>query len=178
MAVNFKRNFFLSFFVVVLFCCAALIYALSKMSTDEVVLCSSGSDSFYINNHICEHYMRLFRDSPADVEALSYGGVEVILNLQGDKKYEIADFYIAKGLNVNLINQYQSQFGTDFTPLHSAVFDNDLQKVNFLINHNANLTLTSKSAGNLTPLQYALYLQEESSEIDRSAIIALLNKAL
>jgi len=153
-----------------------LIYSMSKMTSDEIVMCSAGDGDFYINSNICEIYLKRFKSELKDIDELSYGGIEVILNLSSDKKYELAEFFISKGLDVNAINQYQSQFGYDLLPVQSAILDNDLKKVNFLILHGANLMTRSKSAGNLTSFEFAKNIQEKEKNPDRSKIIAALSE--
>jgi len=175
---KFKKYAISSIFIIGLLYLTSLVYTMSKMTVEEIISCSSDDAGFYIDSHICETYMKQFKTSPSDIEELSYGGVEVILNLESDKKYEIAEFYISKGLNVDRINQYQSQFGSDFSPIHTAIFDNDLKKVNFLILNNANLMIKSQSAADLKPLEYAIYLQEKDSSIDRSKVIERLSEVI
>ncbi len=155
---------------------STLFYSMSKMTVDEMVMCSVGDGGFYINSNVCEVYVKRFKSEPTHMDELSYGGVEVILSLSNNKKYELAEFFISKGLDVNTINQYQSQFGYDLPPIQSAILENDLKKVNFLIFHGANLMVRSKSTGNSTSLEFAKYLKEKEKNIDRSKILTTLSQ--
>ncbi|MGK0272594.1 MAG: hypothetical protein ACI88H_003266 [Cocleimonas sp.] len=173
---KFKKLIVVSITLITFVYLSTLLYSMSKMTTDEMVMCSAGDGGFYISSNICEIYMKRFKSDSTDIEELSYGGIEVILNLSSDKKYELAEFFISKGLNVNAINQYQSQFGYDLPPVQSAILDNDLKKVNFLILHGANLMARSKSTGDLTSLEFAKSLQEKEKNTDRSLILIALSK--
>ncbi|CAG20753.1 ankyrin repeat domain-containing protein [Photobacterium profundum] len=155
---------------------ALMTYSMSKMTTMDLVFCSSGEGGFYVNGRICELYMGEFRATDEDVEEVSYGGVDLILNMTNEnKKYQIAEFFISKGLDVNGINKYQEDLGYDLAPLHVAVLFNDPRRVTFLLKHGANLKIRSKFYNDYTPLELAIQLQKEQQNLDMGSVINMLS---
>lgn len=83
-----------------------MVLDMSQMSMVTLIQCSAGEGGIRIPSELCEYYMKNHRGDQADMEELAIGGLDPILNLQNSKKYEIAAFFIAKGMDVNGINHY------------------------------------------------------------------------
>lgn len=155
-----------------------MAHAIVTMSISDLIMCSADQGGFRIPAKFCEHYMKNFRGNAADMQELAIGGLDPILNLDDSKKkYEIAAFFIAKGLNVNGVNHYSYQGPRDVTPLHASVRYNDPERAKFLLEHGADLSIRSKSLNNMTALELAKALQERQPDVDRRELIRLLSNA-
>ena len=100
---------------------------------------------------------------------------ELLFNIESKKKYEIAEFFIAKGLDVNGVNHYYFRKPHDDTPLHASVLYNDAERAKFLIDHGADLNIKSKPLNDMTALELAQALQKKRPAEDRSELIRLLS---
>lgn len=155
----------------------SMIYAMSQMSMLHLIMCSAGEGGTRIPNRLCEHYMKTYRGDETDMEELAIGGLDPILNGESKKKYEIAAFFIAKGLDVNGVNHYSSRGPGDVTPLHASVLYNDPERAKFLLDHGADVNRKSKSYDNMTPLQLAQAMQKKRPREDRGELIRLLSQS-
>lgn len=156
---------------------ATVIYAMSEMSMLHLIMCSTGEGSTRIPSRVCEYYMKSFRGNEDDMKELAMGGVDTILNGESKKKYEVAAYFIAKGLDVNGVNHNYQREPRDVTPLHASVLYNDAERTKFLIDHGADPTIKSKSYSDMTPLDLAQVLQKKHPNEDRSELIRLLSGA-
>jgi len=151
------------------------LYAMTGMSAFTLIQCSSGEGGIYIPSSVCEFYLKDYRLNQDDIEELSVGGLDPILNLDNEIfKYELATVLINKGLDVNGINFYYADEKIDLTPLHAAIIEQDVKRTQFLIESGAKMDLTSNSLGNKTPLQYAHVLNQEQQTDELNTIIKLL----
>ncbi len=151
-----------------------MLYDMSKMDVDVLILCSSNEGGIRIPSSLCEYYMLNHRMNEEDIKQLSDGaGLEFILNLQSPGKYEMANTFISKGLDINGINHYSDK---DVTPLHASVLYNDVERVKFLIEHGADIEIRSKGYG-MTALELARRLHEEQGSENRTEIINMLAAA-
>jgi len=92
----------------------------------------------------------------ADINARSNNGTGAFTNctmgiISGRVGYELAELLLAKGAEIDELNT--SDFYSGYTPLFWAVYDNNEQLVNFLMDHGANVNATAKNAK--TPLSLA-----------------------
>ncbi len=149
-----------------------MVYDISEMDSETLILCASGEGGILIPSKICEYYMVNHRIIKNDIEELASGaGLIFILNGENkEKKYKIAEFFISNGLDVNGVNHYGND---NLTPLHGAVLINDAELVNFLLKHGADISIRPPSI-NMTPLELARLLQENEPSVDRSKIIQAL----
>ena len=154
-----------------------VLYSLTVMPVTELILCSSGEGGIRIPSSLCEYYMKHYRGNAKDMQDLAVGGLDPILNGESKKKYEIAAFFIAKGLDVNGINHYYYRKPDDLTPLHASVLYNDVERAKFLIDHGANPNIQSKTYNDMTPLEMAKAIQSKRPNEDRSALIRFLSNA-
>jgi len=149
-----------------------MVYDVSHMSPETVILCSLNEGGILIPSEFCEYYMFNFRDAEDDVLKLSAGaGLGFILEgNNNEKKYEIAEFFVVKGLDVNGVNH---SGGYNLTPLHGAVIDNDIVMAVFLLDRGASKKIKAPTI-NMDPLELAKSLQKKEPNIDRSKMINLL----
>ena len=152
-----------------------MVYDMSTMPMPHLILCSVGEGGIRIPSGLCEYYMKHYRGNDEDMKELAFGGLDVILNVESKKKYDIAEFFIAKGLDVNGVNHYYFREPHDHTPLHASVLYNDAERAKFLIEHGADLNIKSKSANDMTALELAQALQKKRPAEDRSELIRLLS---
>jgi len=152
-----------------------MLYDMKTMNIEVLILCSSNQGGIRIPSKLCNYYMVNFRIDEDDIKELSEGaGLEFILNGQNPIKYQIAETFISRGLDVNGVNNYSSR---DLTPLHAAVLYNDAEVIRFLISQGANVHRRSKGYYGMTPLELAEKLHEEEGLHNRSKIITILSDA-
>ncbi len=151
-----------------------MLYAMLQMNIQHLILCSSNESDTRIPSSLCNYYMLNYRITEIDIKDLSEGaGLEYILNLESPEKYEMAEIFISRGLNVNGINHFNDK---DVTPLQAAVFYNDLERVKFLIKKGANINIRSEGYG-MTALELAKKLHKDIGKEDRSEIIKIISSA-
>lgn len=149
-----------------------MLYDVSKMNTETIVLCASNEGGILIPSKACEYYLYNHRNIKTDVKEIFNGaGLSFILGSENtETKYKIAQFFITNGLDVNGINHYGEY---NLTPIHAAVLFNDVRMVNFLLKNGASLNIKPHSL-NMTPLEFGLTLQKKEPSIDRRKIIKIL----
>ncbi|MFN3882356.1 MAG: hypothetical protein ACK4L8_13115 [Nitrincola lacisaponensis] len=149
-----------------------IFYAISQMSIQHLILCSSNESGTRIPSGLCNYYMLNFRANESDINDLSSGaGLDYILNLEGPNKYKIAEIFISRGLDVNGVNHFSNM---DVTPLHASVLYNDVERVVFLIKQGADVNIRSEGY-EMTALELAEKLHEDNDKEDRSEIIRILS---
>lgn len=150
-----------------------MLYDVSQMDSETIILCASNEGGILIPSKLCEYSLYNHRSIEDDVDELAGGaGLAFILNGQNkEEKYEIAEFYILNGLDVNGVNHYGDY---NLTPIHSAVLLNDVEMAEFLLKHGAELN-TKPPAINMTPLEFARSLQKKEPSVDRSEILEILS---
>lgn len=165
--------------IVVFLCLSAalLVYVMSRMSVFELIMCSTDEGGIQIPGSLCEYYMKSYRSGEEDLQDLAASGVDPILNLDSNRKYEIADFFISKGLDVNGPNRHRHAREDDSTPLHASVLYNDPERAKFLIDHGADLDAESNYHNDMTPLELARNLQKKFPEKDMGKVIRVLEDA-
>lgn len=149
-----------------------ILYSMSEMDIEHLVMCSLNEGGTRIPSSLCEYYMVNYRITDNDLDVLEKGpGLDFILNGNNPHKYDIAKIFISKGLSVNSVNHLLS---SDISPLYSAVLFNDVKKAEFLVNNGADIHFVSKDYG-MTVLELAKNLHENSREGDRSEIVQILS---
>lgn len=152
---------------------AFMLYAVSRVDTETVILCATGEGGIRIPSRLCEYALYHQRDTAADVAVLSQGaGLVFVLSSEHPEKYRIAEFLIANGLDVNGVNHFGDY---PLTPLYSAILFNDVAMARFLLDHGAD-GATKQTPLDMTPQAFARALQRKDPSIDRSAMIAVLSE--
>ena len=173
----FKRILGISALSSFVFIFVLLFYVMSRMSIFDLILCSANQGGIRLPSGVCEYYMKNYRADEDDLQELAIGGIDPILNLDNEaKKYEIAEFFISKGLNIDGVNHYYNESMNDSTPLHASALYNDTKRAKFLIAHGANVEARSKYHNNMTPLELARYLQKNNQK-DMNELIQILSKS-
>jgi len=156
-----------------------MVYVMTEMKMEYLILCSENEESIRIPSSLCKYYLVNYRMNEKDINELREGaGLDYILTVGGAGKYELAKLFLAKGLDVDGVNHYTEAPPNDkkFTPLQSAVVMNDVPRVKFLIEHGADLHITGDKG--MTALEYAKKLHKAGSERqDRTEIIQILSDA-
>lgn len=149
-----------------------MVYDVSKMDSESLILCALDEGGILVPSELCEYYMFNYRAIKNDIEELASGaGLIFILNGENkEKKYKFAKFFILNGLDVNGVNHYGED---NLTPLHGAVLINDVELVNFLLKHGADINIKPPSI-NMTPLELARLLQENEPSVDRRKVVQAL----
>lgn len=164
----------ISVFVTTLLMVLALaLYSMTQMTIQHLISCSSGDSQTLIPAQVCNLYMNNFRVTDSDLSSLSNStGLEYILNGQNSIKYEIAELFIAKGLNVDGVNHYSEK---KVTPLYASVIYADLEMTSFLLSHGANPLLINRQT-NLSPYSLAIQLYQHSDNQQHLLLIAELER--
>ena len=152
---------------------ALVAYALSSMSMFTLVMCSAGEGGIRLPPAVCETHLRVFRSSESDIDELRYGGLDPVLNMQDERKYDIALFLLDNGLDVDEPNQYGDP-DSDATPLHLSVLYNDPERAQFLLEQGADLGVTSDDFDGMTPLDLAFHFKSVDPDKDFQPIIQVL----
>lgn len=148
-------------------------YNLHQMRIMELVLCSAGEGGFRIPPAVCESYMKQFRSDKEDLEELARSGIDPILNMDSPQKYDIAAFFIGKGLDVNEAGG-ELDHPDNISPLHASALYNDAERAAFLLAHGTDGGQQSKRFDGLTALELAQKLQKEHPGQNRSELIRIL----
>lgn len=156
-----------------------MTYAMTEMEMTQLISCSAGKGGTRIPSPVCGYYMKHYRGTDKDMEELAIGGLDPILNIDSDRKYEFAEFFISKGLDINGINHYTFREPSYVTPLHASVLYNDVERAKFLLAHGAdvNIKIKSRTYNDLTALELAKAMQQRLPTEDRSELIRLLSAA-
>ncbi len=146
------------------------IYALETFTIDDLIVCSSYDDAYYIPSSTCEYYLKNYRANEEDIKYLESGfGLGFITAIDdSEKKYRLMDFFISKGLSVNSKSKADG-----LTPLHSAIILNDPKLVEYLLSKNADPLQTESNHG-MTAYQYVDFLASTDSKNNRSAVKKIL----
>lgn len=150
------------------------IYSMSKSDIEDLIICSTNSDSHYIPTGICELYLVNSRGTVDDIKFLeSRSGIAFVFEISDEtKRSSLLEFLISKGVNVNKVSSIDGYY-----PLHSAVIMNDHFLVSYLIDKGAQLGVKDRDR-NLTPVELLKYLQKNSPEIDRRKVDIELSRGL
>jgi len=149
-----------------------MLYDMSEMKIEVLILCSSNEGGIRIPSNLCHYYMLNYRINEKDIKALSEGaGLDYILNGESPKNYDIAKAFLARGLDVNGISHYSGM-----TPLQATALSNDVQSVKFLLEKGADLHLTGDKG--ITALALAKKMHVVGNKLrDRTEIIQILSDA-
>ncbi|NOX77101.1 MAG: hypothetical protein GXP17_10945, partial [Gammaproteobacteria bacterium] len=120
-----------------------MLYDMSEMEMEVLILCSANQGGIRIPSSLCHYYMVNYRINEQGIKELSEGaGLDYILNGEGSVKYDIAKAFLARGLDVNGVNHYKARpEDKSMTPLQAAVVYNDVPRVKFLIEQGADLQI-------------------------------------
>lgn len=155
-----------------------MFYDMSTMRIEVLILCSANEGSIRIPSSLCKYYMINHRITDSDIQQLREGaGLEYILNGTNPDKYEVAEIFIARGLDVNGVNHYIARLeDKGMTPLQGAVVGNDVPSVKFLLKQEASLDITGYRG--MTALELARKRHKANDEfLDNSEIIKILSDA-
>lgn len=143
----------------------------SSMKIETIILCSLGKGGIYISSNICKYFLYKKRNTASDISELGKGaGISFILGVNdSNDKYEITEFLLENGMDINAISHYSG-----LTALHDAVLLNDIDAVRFLVSHNASLDIKPSSI-NMNPLEFTMYLKKKNPLVDRKEIFEILS---
>lgn len=148
-------------------------YSLARMEVSTLAICAEGEGGILIPSDVCHLYLKNFRLKPEDIASLEReGGLDVILNGNSHRKYHIAELLIHNGLDIDSPNIYSRN---RLTPLQSAVLYQDLERVKFLVQHNASVRAVNPNT-NLSALDMALQTAEESPSAENTEILKYLSQ--
>jgi len=153
------------------------IYNFKSMEISYITTCAMDKGGF------CKIALTTLRGNQKDISDLeANGGLNFIfagydgatlLHPVNTKEYnkrlfQIADFYLSNGININHISPIDQ-----LTPLHGAVLFNQIEVLKYLLDHDAKKNIIPPKIRK-NPLELALQLQLENKG-DYSAAIELLS---
>lgn len=148
-------------------------YSLKRMPTSHLAICASEEQVAYVPSSVCRWYLLDYRLGPqavAEIEAV--GGVDFLLNVDGEHGYDIADAFLAEGLYI----EAPAGGPGGATPLQAAVLYGDPERVKYLLAKGADARATSDRLP-FAPLELAQKLAEEG-KLKEGAVLELLQMAV
>jgi ankyrin repeat protein len=173
-----KRILIISTFSIGFVFCSLVIASLQTMHIEYLISHADNNgkktEKSDILTHVSKFYLENFRITENEAEELQAStGVAFILAGFNDYKYQIAEAFLEKGLDINGINHSS---GSDLTALHSAVLLSDKDAVLFLLEHGIDISV--KSGEGLTALDWAIKMQEVNPTENRDEIVQILEAAI
>jgi len=149
-----------------------MFYVMTQMKIEHLILCSTNEGGTRIPSSFCYNYMFSYRINEQTAKALSEGaGLDYILHAAPPKRYEIAEAFLAHGLDVNGISHYSGM-----TPLQATAQSGEVQNVKFLLKQGTDLRLTGDKG--MTALALARKMHIAGNKLrDRTEIIQILSDA-
>jgi len=102
-------------------------------------MCSTGEQGFHYPEFVCDAYLKQFRYNEQGANDLAEGGLDPILNLDSNMKYDIAQAFINNGLKVNAGNSYLPSPHNALTPLQLNVIAKNVTNLKFLLRNGASV---------------------------------------
>jgi len=163
----------ISFILLVSFVVASLaVYTMATLNIQQLIICSTNEDAMYIPKDVCKFYLHNFRENSEDIVYLeNSSGIAYLFEIDpAEIKYELLEFFIKNGADVNHLNVIDG-----LTPLNTSILLNDYDLTKYLLLKGANPLLKEKNSG-MTAYQFIeLLSSNESKNIkDRSKIQTLL----
>ena len=151
---------------------AAGVFTLTRNNIEDIIVCSSNESASYIPSLMCEQYLLNFRGQVADIDYLKQRtGLNFLANIENpQKRSRLFGFFLAKGMDVNAINNIDG-----LTPLHAAILLNDAKLADFLLQHGADKTIRDRT-NNLTPLAFLEQMDRQLPGVDRSRLRQVLTQ--
>ena len=171
-----KKIFFGSVGGIFLAVVGLMFYVMTQMEIEHLISCSANKGGTRIPSSFCKYYLINYRINEKSINELKEGvGLGYVLSVEKDfSEYEMTKIFIVNGLGVNSVNHYGD---VNLTPLQSAVLDNDVRGVKFLIKQGADVHIKNERYG-MTALEMARKFHKEESKLqNRSEIIQILSDA-
>lgn len=146
--------------VLTVFFLGALCFSLQQLSTmpfiEEIECAEGGTTRFPFTKELCLQHLFMFRGSEADIASLQQqqGAMRFVVPTSADSTASVADraallsFVASRGLNIDIKED------NDWTPLHAAIRDNDLDGVTMLLRLQPSLDIKA-GPQEQTPMQMA-----------------------
>ncbi|WP_370053685.1 hypothetical protein [Neptunomonas sp.] len=166
------KKFLIIFGFTAAFFLLLILFVLNGFSNARLIQCASGVNPVLIPADVCLMYLKNHGLNDDIDSAENDVNLEFILNGSSNRKFEIADFFIKnKLLNVNDAIDTSK---IENRPLHSSVLVGDLASVQYLLQHDADVSLKNKVGQ--TPLDLAEENINKPSLNDMSKIISLFEE--
>ena len=150
----------------------SVLFVLNGFSNARLIQCASGVNPVLLPADVCLMYLKNHGLNDDIDSAENDVNLEFILNGSSNRKFEIADFFIKnKLLNVNDAIDTSK---IENRPLHSSVLVGDLASVQYLLQHDADVSLKNKVGQ--TPLDLAKDNLNNPVLRDMPKIISLLEE--
>lgn len=144
-------------------------FLISRLSTEELVICAAQDDAFHIPKPACRFYLdHLLSEKRASALAGHAGLAYAFEITNAADRYAIVDKLISLGLNVNEPSKIDG-----LTPLNAAILLNDVPLAKLLLNRGAD-PLNKGRPNGLTSAEYIRLLESRNAGVDRREISALL----
>ena len=143
----------------------AVIFSVSRLSIEHLIICSADSESFIIPYNVCEYYLYNHSGREDAIHLDDGAGLSYVFEIQDrEEKYNIINHLISIGVDVNGVSNIDG-----LTPLNAAILINDSDLVKYLIEKGASLE-KKDSSHQLGPKEYVEFLQSNDPDTNRSKI--------
>jgi len=165
------NKFFIALLLIIVAGVSALFISLTNSDIEDVIICASDNDAYYIPEDLCRYYLYNYRGSKEDIEYLqSRAGLGFVFGISDrSMRRDVIQFLIAKGLSVNGISNFDG-----LTPLHAAILLNEPDLVQLLIESGADKG--KKAENGMDAMSFLALLEVKNPDIDRKKIRQLLSK--
>jgi len=156
------------------FCVWMYYFYINTKHIYNLVECSQGEyHLFMVSQRLCRAYLFSLRGTRDDVAVINHDGslVGLLSPASEEERSQLLEFLLENGVDINGLDERAG-----FSPLHTAVLDNNLEVAKLLLLHGANPLTKDKKRG-LTALEFALQLKDKPDQPDRTGIIELLENA-
>lgn len=166
-----KRALFLFAGIVFLAAFSAGIL-ISRLSTEELVICAAQDDAFHIPKPACRFYFDHFLSEENAKQLEAHAGLAYAFEISNmADRYAIVDKLISLGVDVNGASKIDG-----LTPLNAAILLNDPPLVKLLLDRGADPSHKGRPNG-FNATEYIQFLERKNDGIDRGAISAILRGA-
>lgn len=143
--------------------------AISQLSTEQLIICATTDDAFVIPKMACRFYFDKMADTSDAKQLDERAGIAFAFEIDDPaERSAIVERLIAIGADPNGVSKIDG-----LTPLNAAVLLNDVQLVQFLLDHGADKNKPD-AANHLNAAEYVTRLQRVQPSTNRDVIAAML----
>ncbi|RZF80555.1 ankyrin repeat domain-containing protein [Pseudoalteromonas sp. CO325X] len=149
-------------------------YSLSESSVEDVVICSTNSDTHHIPSGVCEYYLFNYRSTNKDIAELELNsGLAFFFGIDDkEKRSKYIVHFLEHGASIDKHSHIDG-----LTPLHAAILLNEADLVKLIIDQGADLNQVELNS-ELTPLDFLKKIESTNTAIDRSQVSKVLHEAM
>jgi len=147
----------------------ALGFFISRLSTEELIICATTNDAFRIPKKACRLYFDKLTDASSAKQLDDSAGIAfAFANDDVQERSAVIERLITLGADPSGISKIDG-----LTPLNAAILLNDPQLVQLLLDHDVDRHKPD-AANHLNAADYLALLQQSQPSINRDAVAAKL----